>query len=73
MKLKLTAMLILASYMTIPIYGQGVNLKVNCSGKMIGALPSIHAALKLLAPAMSNTFTVSGSCNENILIQGLTG
>jgi hypothetical protein len=70
MKLKLTAVLILASCMTIPVYGQGINLRVNCSGKMAGALPSIHAALKLLPPAMSNTVTVSGTCTENILIQG---
>ena len=78
MKLKLTAMLVLASCMTIPVfgqstpsgYGQGVNVKVNCSRKAEGALPSINAALKLLAPAISNTVTVSGTCNENILIQG---
>jgi len=47
---------------------QGVNLKVNCGGK--SAPSSINAALKLLNPAGPNTLIVSGSCNENVLIQG---
>ncbi len=78
MKLKLTAMLFLVGCITMSVfgqsnpssYGQGGYLKVSCSRKAEGTLPSINAALKLLAPAMSNTVTVSGSCNENILIQG---
>ena len=78
MRLKLTTMLVLAGCMTIPVfgqstpsgYGQGVNLKVSCNRKAEGSLPSINAALKLLAPAISNTVTVSGTCNENLLIQG---
>jgi hypothetical protein len=78
MKLKLMAVAILAGCVTVPMLGQsrpaslwqGVNLRVNCGQKVEGTLPTINAALKLLSPAMSNTVTVSGTCNENVLIQG---
>jgi hypothetical protein len=70
-------MIVLLGCAAVPIFGQSIpsslgqriNLKVYCSHRMEGKLPTINAALKLLPPAMSNTVTVSGSCIENILIQ----
>lgn len=47
---------------------QGANLKVHCGKK--GALSTINGALKLLDPAGPNTLVVSGTCNENVVIQG---
>jgi hypothetical protein len=78
MNTKFTAILILVGCTAMPMfgqsapssYGQGINLKVNCGQKALGTLPTINAALKLLAPSMTNTVTVSGSCNENVQIQG---
>ena len=80
MRLKLTTMSVLAGCMTIPVfgqstpsgYGQGMDSKISCNRKAEGSLPSINAALKSSAPAISNTVTVSGTCNENLLIQGFT-
>jgi hypothetical protein len=77
MKTKFTAMIVLAGCAAVPMlgqsiptsFGQGINLKVNCSQKVVGTLPTINAALKLLSPAMSNTVTVSGTCNENVVVQ----
>jgi hypothetical protein len=48
---------------------QAANLTVNCDRK-----ETIHKAVKLLAtanPQGPNMITVSGSCRENILIQGM--
>ncbi len=48
---------------------QAANLTVNCDQK-----ETIHKAVKLLAtanPQGPNMITVSGSCRENILIQGM--
>ena len=59
--------LIMVFAMVCSAYAQGVNLKVNCGGR--GALSTIHGALKQLHPEESNTITVSGICNENVLIQ----
>ena len=77
-KNKFTVMIVLLGCAAVPMFGQsipsslgqGINLKVDSSHKVEGKLPTINAALKLLPPAMSNTVTVSGSCIENILIQG---
>jgi hypothetical protein len=44
---------------------RGANLKVNCNGKG----QTINGALKQLIPQGPNTLTVSGTCNENVLIQ----
>jgi hypothetical protein len=54
----------------LPVVGQAANLKVNCGGSSEDALPTINSAVRLLNPAALNTVTVSGSCHENILIQG---
>ena len=78
MKNKFTVMIVLLGCAAVPKFGQsipsslgqGTNLKVDSSHKVEGKLPTINAALKFLPPAMSNTATVSGSCIENILIQG---
>ena len=77
MKLKLTALLVFAGCTAASGFGQtmvypgtGFNLKVNCGHKVEGKLMSINAALKLLVPSASNTVTVSGTCNENLLVQG---
>jgi hypothetical protein len=53
--------------MVCSAYAQGVNLKVKCGRG--GTLSTIHRALKQLNPEESNTITVSGICNENVLIQ----
>lgn len=50
------------------VYGQATDLKVNCNG--MGALSTINGALKKLNPLGPNTVTVSGTCNENVVIQG---
>jgi len=44
-----------------------VNLNVYCGGR---GLTSVNAALKLLNPSVPNTLTISGTCKENVLIQG---
>jgi hypothetical protein len=54
--------------LTFCVYAQATDLKVNCNGA--GALSTINGALKLLNPVGPNTVIVSGSCKENIVIQG---
>lgn len=49
------------------VNARAADLKVNCSGS--GALSTINGALKLLSPMGPNTVTVSGACNENVVIQ----
>lgn len=77
MKFRLVAAVLIAGLGTVHTWGQspsvttgGINLKVDCSHKAEGKLPSINAALKLLVQSASNTVTVSGTCNENVTIQG---
>jgi Right handed beta helix region len=78
MKIKFTAIIILTGCMALPMFGQstptssgqGMNLKVDCSRKSEESFPTISAALKKLNPTGPNTVTVSGTCNENLLIQG---
>jgi hypothetical protein len=55
----------------LPISAHGTDLRVKCDTK--GALSTINGALKLLNPGGPNTLTVSGTCNENVLIQGFNG
>lgn len=61
---------LLLSALLLPVVGQAANLRVNCGGSSEDALPTINSAIGLLNPAALNTVTVSGSCHENILIQG---
>jgi hypothetical protein len=61
--------LVLAALL-LPAVGQAANLRVNCGGRSEEALPTINSAVRLLDPGALNTVTVSGSCHENILIQG---
>jgi hypothetical protein len=63
---KFTLIIIFA--MAFCAYTQAANLKVNCN--RTGALSTINGALKLLNPLGPNTVTVSGTCNENVVIQG---
>ena len=77
MKIKFTLAGLIVVCVAGPVLGQttgvsggGINFKVNCSQKVGGNLPSISAALKLLLPAVQNTITVSGACNENVSLQG---
>ena len=51
----------------LSVSAQATNLKVHCGRK--GALSTINGALKLLDPQGRNTLTVSGTCNENVVIQ----
>jgi hypothetical protein len=44
-------------------------LNVRCGGR--GPLNSIGAALKLVNPHGPSTIVVSGTCNENVVVQGL--
>ena len=55
----------------LPIGAHAVDLRVTCGGKH--APSTINGALKLLNPAFPNTLTVSGTCNENVLIQSFNG
>jgi hypothetical protein len=76
-QLKLTARLVFAGCTAAAGLGQptsfpgtGIHFKVDCSHKAEGTFPSIHGALKLLVPSASNVVTVSGTCKENLLVQG---
>ncbi len=59
--------LILACGIVFSAYARGASLSVHCGGK--GALSTINGALKMLHPEEPNTITVSGTCNENVVIQ----
>jgi hypothetical protein len=61
---------LLLSALLLPVVGQAANLRVNCGGSSEDALPTINSAIRLLNPEALNIVTVSGSCHENILIQG---
>lgn len=63
------AFFLLVAFGAASQYAQAANLTVNCDRK-----ETIHKAVKLLAaanPQGPNTVSVSGSCVENILIQGM--
>jgi Right handed beta helix region len=61
---------LLLSALLLPVVGQAANLRVNCGGSSEDALPTINSAIRLLNPGALNIVTVSGSCHENILVQG---
>jgi hypothetical protein len=58
----------LCFWIFLPGSAQAVTLNVNCNAQA-GQLHTIAGALKLLNPSGPNTINVSGSCNENVLIQ----
>ncbi len=58
-------------FLLLPGVTEAAALSVNCNGPA-GTLNTIGAALKKLNPAGPNTVNVSGSCKENVLIQGFT-
>ena len=59
---------VLAAVSVVALCGwvQGANIKVHCGGK--GQFTSINSALKTLDPSQSNTVTVGGKCQENVLV-----
>ena len=60
----------LAAVMLIlcPLVANAVNVPVNCN--LRGPLGRISTVLKMLNPTGPNTITVSGTCHENLFIQG---
>ena len=58
----------LCFWIFLPGSAQAATLNVNCNAQA-GQLHTIAGALKLLNPSGPNTINVSGSCNENVLIQ----
>ena len=78
MNIRIAAILVLSACGSFPlagqtlpiVYGQTASLKVDCSHKSPWTYPTINAALKKLNPQGPNTVTVSGTCNDNVLIQG---
>jgi hypothetical protein len=58
----------LCFWIFLPGSAQAVTLNVNCNAAA-GQLHTIAGALKLLDPSGPNTINVSGSCNENVVIQ----
>jgi len=67
---KLHLMSVLCAFASLPVPAYAVTLHVNCGSH--SGLRHIQEAINLLqraAPSESNTILVSGSCNENIIIQ----
>lgn len=62
------AYLIVIAVLVLGFAAHAIDLNVYCGQKH--SLNSINAALKLLNPAGPNTITVSGTCKENVVIQG---
>jgi len=61
--------LIVIAVLVLGLTAHAINLNVYCGQKK--RLPnSITAALKLINPAGPNTLTISGTCKENVAIQG---
>jgi hypothetical protein len=58
----------LCFWIFLPGSAQAATLNVNCNASA-GQLHTIAGALKLLDPSTPNTINVSGSCNENVVIQ----
>lgn len=54
----------------LPLSAQATTLNVNCNGSGEDRPHTITRALKMLDPEGPNTINVSGSCKENVLIQG---
>lgn len=54
----------------LPITMHARTLNVNCNGSGDDGPATITGALKFLDPEGPNTINVSGSCKENVLIQG---
>src|ERR1700688_3781569 len=54
----------------LPLSAQATTLNVNCNGSGEDRPHTITRALKMLDPEGPNTINVSGSCRENVLIQG---
>jgi parallel beta-helix repeat protein len=52
----------------LSVSAQATNLQVHCGGKY--GITKIGSALKVLDPERPHTLTVSGTCKENVLIQG---
>ena len=59
--------LVYLSLAFLPLITQAANLQVRCNGR---DRSKISSALKLLNPIGPNTLTVSGTCHENVVIQG---
>jgi hypothetical protein len=58
-------------WLSLPGSAGATTLSVNCNGSAgEDQLTTIGGALKLLNPEGPNTLNVSGSCHENIVIQG---
>jgi hypothetical protein len=55
-------------WLLVPGFAQAATLSVNCNAPA-GQLRTIGGALKLLDPSVPNTINVSGSCNENVVVQ----
>jgi hypothetical protein len=64
------AVVLLLCATVLPAAAQAAHLKVNCNDKDGKELSKITAALKQLNPTVPNTLTVSGTCHENVVIQG---
>jgi hypothetical protein len=60
--------LIVIAVLVLGLTAHAVDLNVKCGQK--GLPNTINGALKLLNPEGPNTLTVSGTCNENVLIYG---
>lgn len=60
--------LLLGVVLLLPGASRANSLTVGCPGGNPGQFPSITAALAQLDPRGPNTITVSGACNENVMI-----
>ena len=60
---------IITLLLTISVGASAANLKVHCGRTGEDGYSSINAALKKANPQGPNTLTVSGTCNESVLIQ----
>ncbi len=75
MNVKIAIIGLISAFTVSPLFGQtatggsGIILRVDCNHESEYALPSINAAIKKLNPAVTSTVIVSGTCNENILLQ----
>ena len=58
------------SLFLLALSAQAATVNVNCNDSDEGPTNSIGKALKKLDPEGPNTINVSGSCKENVLIQG---
>src|SRR5439155_22690935 len=56
----------------LPVAAYGAGAVVDCSGATPGAFTSINAALASLPPQGPNSITVTGICDENVVIVNRT-